>query len=434
MPVSKLTDAYVKAIKPPPHGRAEYWDSVTPGLCLRVTATGAATWSFRYRPRDGGKAYERVTFGAAAHLTLADARDRAARTRGQVVDGENPQQTRREKREAAKTALNFDGLVDRYLDEYAKPRKASWRDDEYRLVRARQALGDKEAATLTRRHVIDLLDDVKRTAPVQANRIQTTLHGVFNWGVEEELLAANPIAGLKKRAKEAAKERVLSAAEIRVLWAALDEASGESLTTIDVTDALKVLFLTGQRPGEVTGALQRELVNLDSDRDARWELPAERMKKRRAHVVPLAPMARAIFTGSVARRRGEAARVGVFASRYAGRDTLARNSLSAAMKRIIPRLNDGSERDAVESLKANPPTPHDFRRTCASGMAALAIPREDRLAVLGHLATDVHGLVYDKYDRLREKRIALEAWERHVAQVLGTAVADNVVSFGRGPQ
>src|SRR4051794_30969504 len=74
MPVTKLTDAYVRAIKPPSNGRAEYWDSVTPGLCLRVTATGAATWSFRYRPRYGGKAYERVTFGSAAGLTLADAR------------------------------------------------------------------------------------------------------------------------------------------------------------------------------------------------------------------------------------------------------------------------------------------------------------------------------------------------------------------------
>src|SRR3954471_14411518 len=144
MPVAKLTDAYVKSIRPPANGRAEYWDAVTPGLCLRVTAAGAATWSFRYRPRDGGKAYERVTFGPAARLTLADARDRAARTRGQVVDGENPQQTRREKREAAKSALTLDRLVERYLDEYAKPRKTSWRDDEYRLVRARAALGDRE--------------------------------------------------------------------------------------------------------------------------------------------------------------------------------------------------------------------------------------------------------------------------------------------------
>jgi hypothetical protein len=51
-------------------------------------------------------------------------------------------------------------------------------------------------------------------------------------------------------------------------------------------------------------------------------------------------------------------------------------------------------------------------------MAALGVPREDRLAVLAHAAGDVHGAHYDKYDRLKEKRAALEAWEQHLARAL----------------
>jgi len=51
-------------------------------------------------------------------------------------------------------------------------------------------------------------------------------------------------------------------------------------------------------------------------------------------------------------------------------------------------------------------------------MARLGIAREDRKAVLAHAEYDVHGRVYDRYERLREKRIALQVWERHVAQVL----------------
>jgi integrase len=433
MPVVNLTAAYIKAIKPPASGRTEYWDAQTTGLCLRVTPTGAATWSFRYRPREGGKANERVTFGSAAQLTLADARDRAAKVRGDVVDGGNPQLTRRAKREAARTAITFDQLAQRYLDEYAKERKASWKDDEQRLVRPRKApLGRKDAASITRREWIVFLDSVKREAPVQANRIQTVVCGVFNWAVEEQLLETNPIAGLKRRAKETAKERVLTNAEIRVLWAALDAAGRESITGIDVAEALKALLLTGQRPGEVSGAMQAELVNLESAKDARWEIPAARMKKRRPHVVPLAPLARTIFADSVARRRVEGGKIGVFGSRYTERDTLARHSLSQALRRIVALLNaDGADAEAVEALQAHPPTPHDFRRTCASGMSALGVPREDRLAVLAHLANDVHGLVYDKYDRLREKRIALETWERHLAEVLGFAepAKGKVVAF-----
>jgi hypothetical protein len=129
-----------------------------------------------------------VTFGPLDDLSLADARDRAAKVRAAVIDGDNPQQTRRRKREQAKPVLTFDRLAQRYLDEYAKPRKASWKDDEQRLGRPRKALGAREAASITRRDVIGFLDDLKRKAPVQANRTQTIISTMFNWAVEEELL------------------------------------------------------------------------------------------------------------------------------------------------------------------------------------------------------------------------------------------------------
>jgi integrase len=149
------------------------------------------------------------------------------------------------------------------------------------------------------------------------------------------------------------------------------------------------------------------------------------MKARRAHVVPLAPMAQALFQDALMRRRSEGDRSGLFASRFTTRETLARHSLSQALRRIIARMEpDGADAEAVRSLKESAPTPHDFRRTVATGMAALGIPREDRKAVLAHVEDDVHGRHYDKYQRLREKRIALETWERHVAEVLGDGRAE----------
>jgi integrase len=416
MPVVPLTAQFIKGIKPPKTGRAEYWDQFTPGLCLRVTASGRGSWSFRYRPRESGKQNERVTFGSWGTLSLADARDRAAQVRAAIVDGGNPQLTRRQKREAAKGVLTFDALADRYLNEYAKPRKASWRDDEQRLVRVRQALGRKEAAAITRRQLIDFLDQVKQAAPVQANRIQSVVCGLFNWAVEDEILDTNPIARLKKRAKEAASTRTLSDAELGVLWRALGNTEA---TSIEIATALRLLLLVGQRPGEIAGALQIELANIDDQKNARWEIPAERMKARRAHVVPLAPMARKLFCDMLARRREEGGKAGIFASRFLGRATLARHSLSQALRRVVAELKpDGVGADAIRSLQSDPPTPHDFRRTVATGLAALGIPREDRLAVLAHQASDIHGAVYDKYERLKEKRAALMAWERHVSKVV----------------
>ena len=137
MPVLNLTSQFLKGIKPPDSGRVEYWDTGVAGLCLRVTASGTASWSFRYRPRESGKQYERITFGSVDSLSLSDARDRAARVRAEVVDGGNPQLTRRQQREAVKNALTFERLAERYLNDYAKPHKASWKDDEQRLGRPR---------------------------------------------------------------------------------------------------------------------------------------------------------------------------------------------------------------------------------------------------------------------------------------------------------
>jgi integrase len=413
MPTEALTAARVDHLKrtPPKRGRVEVWDAKTPGLILRISASGVATWSLRYRPREGG-GYQRVTLGALPAVGLADAREHANRLRVNVAAGGDPQRDRMAKRAAAANAFTFDRLAQRYLDEYAKPRKASWRYDEAFLKRPREAWGDRDAATITRRDAIELLDDIKRTAPVSANRTHSVLVTLFNWAVEDQLLDATPIAGLKKRAVEGSKDRTLSDAEIRVLWRELEAANG---MIDDVALALRVLLLTGQRPGEVAGALQRELVDLDDPAKARWEIPAERTKARRAQVVPLAPMARELLQTALAGRRGNG--VGIFGSRFESRDTLARHSLSRALQRVIARLD--RKNSAAASLADKPPTPHDLRRTVATGLSKLGIPREDRMAVLAHVAGDVHGAVYDKYERLKEKRAALLAWERHVAALIG---------------
>jgi len=429
MAVVNLTNAFVKSIKPPTVGRAEYWDELTPGLCLRVTVSGKATWSFRYRPKNGS-GFQRITLGSLTDLTLAEARDRARRHRTTVSDGGDPQRQRKASREAAKNVVTFDALAERYLQEYAKPRKASWKNDEGYLKRPRAKLGDKPAATVTRRDVIDLLDAIARVAPVSANRTQTVLVTLFNWAVEGELLETNPVAGLKKRAKEQAKDRTLSDDEVRVLWQSLQTTED---VTHDIARALRFLLLVGQRPGEVAGASQTELVALDNPKNARWEIPAGRMKARKAHVVPLTSLAVSILQECLSQRQIDGDGTSLFASKFVARGTLARHSLSQGLKRVIDRLEaKGPDRKHIESLKENPPTPHDFRRTVGTGMARLGIPREDRKAVLAHIEGDVHGIHYDRYERLKEKRVALETWERHLRTVfLREGSPSNVLAFTR---
>ena len=182
-------------------------------------------------------------------------------------------------------------------------------------------------------------------------------------------MSSNPVAGMKKRAKETAKERLLAPDEIRVLWRAV----GEGRVYESVAAALRLLLLTGQRPGEVASAAIAELADVKNGARARLEIPAARMKGRRAHVVPSPSMALEIVREQLERRfEGQEH---VFPSHFAGRGPIARHSLSQGLGRVIDTLRPAGEDEveAVASLRANPPTPHDFRRTLATGLAALGV-------------------------------------------------------------
>jgi integrase len=279
---------------------------------------------------------------------------------------------------------------------------------------------------LTRRDAIDLLDEIKQAAPVSANRTQSVLVGLFNWACEDQLLDANPIAGLRKRAREKPRDRTLADGELRVLWSALGDDSAS--TSPDIAAALRLIILVGARPGEVAGMMRDEILDLAKPTQARWEIPAPRTKARRAHVVPLNSMALDLLTAVLRRREADGDGKSVFSSRFASRTTLARHSLSRGLQRVIERLPaKRKDVEVIRALRANPPTPHDFRRSVATGLARLGVSREDRLAVLGHAAADVHGKHYDRYDRLPQKRAALKRWEAHLRAVIGGERCDESV-------
>lgn len=423
MAVFALTDAFVRSIKPGPT-RAEYWDAKVSGLCLRVTPAGVSTWTLRYRPQ-GSTSFKRLNLGRYPEVSLAKARERAETQRVAVSGGADPQGEIRSRREQSARALTFGTLADEYLERYAKAHKRSWAQDELLLrVHVLPDWSGRRADKLTRADAAALLDRIAARAPSSANRTHTVISKVFNWAVDSGLMESSPMGRMKKRARETAKERILSPGEIRVVWRALEETN----IAPAVAAALRFLLLTGQRPGEVTEIGFDEIRDLDNGARARIEAPAARMKGGRAHVVPLAPRALEIVRAQMAEaaeRQGH-----LFPSAFVNRGPIARHSLSQALRRLIPTLTpDGPDHDAVLSLKANPPTPHDFRRTVATGLAALGVLREDRMALLAHSHGDIHAIHYDRHDRFKEKRAALELWEAHVAEILEPAPGGNVVKL-----
>jgi hypothetical protein len=119
-----FTDRTLKALKPPPRPKQlDYFDESLPGFGLRVSYNGRKSWIVLYRC-NGLKG--RLTLGRFDVVPLAEAREEARDALKAAGRGHNPAVKKRRDREA----LTFKQLADRYIEEYAKPKKRTWRKDQ----------------------------------------------------------------------------------------------------------------------------------------------------------------------------------------------------------------------------------------------------------------------------------------------------------------
>ena len=274
MPARALTDVEVRSLKAGPDQRLVVYDEKARGLCLRVT-TRTKSWSFIYRPR-GRAQQKRYTIGDYPAWSLAEARNKALALRRQVQDGCDPVTEVRTRREA----LTVSGMIYRFITRAKERGKLrSWQTYEALLQRdVIPVMGERpEAAEASRTEIANMLDKIAVRAPVVANRVHTVLSSVYSWALSEGLVLSHPVQGLRKRHDEVARDRVLADEEVQRFW----KASGAMAPAW--RDILRLVLLTGQRSGECAG-IRAEEVDLER---ALWTLPAERVKNKRKHIVPL---------------------------------------------------------------------------------------------------------------------------------------------------
>lgn len=396
----KLTAANVESMKPTDR-RQEKPDTLCPGLYLVVQPTGKKGWQVRYRH---GGVHRRMSLGAYPVLSLADARQRARDAFAKVAEGRDPAEEVRTAK-APKPDKDRDtvralvALFDkRHLSKLRSG--ATVRRELDRHVVAKW--GDRDVTTITRRDVLDLLDGIMDSGrATTSNRVRAYLGGFFNWCVERDVLAITPMTGVKRPAKEASRDRVLSDDEIRWFWQAC-EAEGFPWGALG-----KLLLLTGQRLNEAAQMTEGEI------RGDVWHMSAERTKNGRAHDVPLSDAARAVLAGvdQIEGRPG-------FIFTTTGKTPVSgfhkgRAHLAEGMAQIAAK-----ERGAPVEIPHW--TFHDLRRTAATGMARLGIAVRVTEAVLNHVSGTAGGIVsvYQRHDYAAEKRAALEAWARFVAQLV----------------
>ena len=143
-------------------------------------------------------------------------------------------------------------MAARYVTEYASKKNKSWRQAESLVTRYLvPRWGQLDIGSIRRPDVKAAIAAVD--APVLANQILASASAVFTWAVKQEIITANPCHGVERN-NTTSRERVLSDAEIAVFWPQL-------------SPALKLILLTGQRPGEVAHLHPAHVV------DGWWTMP-----------------------------------------------------------------------------------------------------------------------------------------------------------------
>jgi len=266
-------------------------------------------------------------------------------------------------------------------------------------------LGTIKARDITKRDLVGFLDGiVARGAPITANRVYSLLVQLFKWAVAKDLvIAPGPMAEIERPGGvEYPRDRLLNAAEVRAFWSKLDTADMAEPTKW----ALKLLLVTAQRRGEVTFA---EWSHFDLDNNKLWTIPAEllknshvKRKKPEPHQVPLSPLAIEIL-GKLKELCGD--------NKYVLPGAGTRKGSSYSKWVLSRAVYANAEHFGFEHF-----TPHDLRRTAASFMTKLKVPRLHVEKVLNHSTGGIAD-VYDRHDYLAEKRAALERWATHLQEI-----------------
>lgn len=319
----KLTDAKLRRLTEP----GKHFDGG--GLYLEVTAAGGRYWRLKFRIAGKEK---RLALGVYPAVSLKEARDLAIQARQSIQAGGDPAEQRKTaKARAAKEAVNTLRAV---ANEWMEHQAARWEPVTLERIRSSletnvlKTLGARPLASIKPLEVMDAVKAVEaRGAGEQAGRILQRVKAIYRWAVIHGRLESNPMLDLVPaeilKPREVKHRAALDAKELPGFLAKLDAYEGDPHTVY----ALRLLMLTAVRPGEVRGALWAEM-DLDA---AMWTIPAERMKMRAEHRVPLSSQAVELLQSMQALSGG---RELVFPSPFYPSKPLSENTFNSAMARM----------------------------------------------------------------------------------------------------
>lgn len=282
--VTPLTNIQVKQAQPK---EKEYNLSDGSGLFLRVKPNSTKSWIFNYTSPDTGKR-SNLSFGVYPDISLAEAREYRAESRGLLAKKIDPKKHRdrleNERRLEAATTLE---LVTRNWFKVKETKVTpAYAEDIIRSLENHvlPKLGNTAINEITAPITIDALKPLVNTGKLEmVKRICQRLNEVMTFAVNTGVIHSNPLAGIRHafETPKVSNNPTLKPEQLPELMHALSIAPIRVVTRCLIEWQLHTMT----RPSEAAGARWDEL---DLDNNV-WIIPSERMKKRKEHVIPLSP-------------------------------------------------------------------------------------------------------------------------------------------------
>lgn len=367
------------------------------GLSFEILKSGVKRWLYRFRI-DGEQQMHII--GRYPDLSLAEAREAHRAAKNLVKEGLNPnterkkvKQANREKElaEKRKRAISFEYVALDWIEQ----QKGDWSHGHTLAVLATLkndvfgSFGDKAIDSITPPEVVKILKKIENRGSLEiARKVQQRMKAVFRYARQIGVITVNPVADMKDVVKKRPVDH---------MPAVFDKNLGQLLKDINASErihittklALQFTSLTACRSGEVRGARWAE-VNLD---EKIWEIPAERMKMRRPHIVTLSTQAVAVLER---------------AGKLWGSDGLVFPSVRDEDKPMSDNAMSKALRDMGYKGKA---TPHGFRASFSSmAYESSRFPSEVIEKALAHEEKNKIKGAYNRAEYIEQRRELLQWW------------------------
>jgi integrase len=384
-----LSAVKVKTAKP---AERAYKLADSGGLFLLVQPNGSKLWRYKFRV---GGVEGLQALGAFPEIGLADARAAHAASRHLVAKGINPVHARRAARETRalddvrQSKESFEAVYTDWDEATSAGLSASTAVQRRREIEKDllPAFERRAIPTITRLELTIAIKAVEARAPEVARNLRNHLWRIFEYAIDTGLIGDNPVPPVRVlRKRNQQNHPALDSMRLRDFLRKLDAA--DSLN-IETRIAMRLVVLTACRKNEVVGARWSEF-DLAA---ATWEIPAERMKARRAHWVPLSRQAVAALR--TLSKVVPAQSVLLFPNRIDPTRPMADRSLNAVMERLG---------------YSGVGTPHGMRSAFSTHFNSAGASVDVIEHCLAHVPTNRVRAAYNRHQYQAERRAMLQAW------------------------